>query len=173
MPETTTTKAVIMKLHEPNESMEQILESAVVANWADLMPGGKSGFIYIEYCFAPNGTLDYLQVWSSRKPGYWLLACSYWMSPSQSHDTGVHFDNGYKSEGLAHIFEVVMQHQNLFALPQNLGRQGLLQIVTPTQKECQQAAASMNDAFDRVNSLAQPSAKTVAPAGLQPQSLIA
>jgi len=49
------------------------------------------------------------------------------MSPSQSHESGVYFDNGYQSEGLAHILDVVMQHQNLFALPHNLGRQGLLQ----------------------------------------------
>jgi hypothetical protein len=173
MPETTTTKAVIMKLHEPNKSIEQILESAVVANWTDLMPGGRSGLIHIEYGFALNGTLDYLQVWSSRKRGYWLLACTYWMSPSQSHGTGVYFDNGYKSEGLAHIFEVVMQHQNLFGLPPNLGRQGLLQIVTPTEKEFKEAAASMNDVFDRLNSLAQPTAKTVAPAGLHSLQLIA
>jgi hypothetical protein len=162
-----------MKLHEPNENMEQILESAVVANWTDLMPGGRSGLVHIEYGFAPNGTLDYLQVWSSRKRGYWLLACTYRMSPTQSPGAGVYFDNGYKSEGLAHIFEVVMQHQNLFALPLNLGRQGLLQIETPTEMECKEAAASMNDVFDRLNSLAQPTAKTIAPVDLHSLPLIA
>ena len=35
--------------------------------------------------------------------------------------TGVRFENGYQSAGLAHILEFVMQHQNAFALPQNLG----------------------------------------------------
>jgi hypothetical protein len=149
-------KAVIMKLNEQDENIEQILESAVVVNWADLIRGGQSGLIHIEYGFAPSGTLDYLKVWSSIKRGYWLLACTYWMSASQSHDLGVHFDNGFESEGLAHILEVVMQHQNAFALPQNLGRQGLLQIATPTEKESKAAAASINDAFDRVNSLAKP-----------------
>ena len=156
MPETTTTKAVIMRLHEPNESMEQILESAVVANWTDLMPGGRSGLIHIEYGFAASGTLDYLKVWASIKRGYWLLACTYWMSASQSHDPGVHFDNGFESKGLAHILEVVMQHQKVFALPQNLNRPGLLQIAMPTEKERKAAAVSINDAFDRVNSLAEP-----------------
>jgi len=150
--------SVIMKLHEQDENFEHILESAVVVSWADLMRSGHSGLINIEYGFAPTGTLDYLQVWSSKKRGYWLLVCTYWMSASKSHKAGVHFDNGYASEGLAHILEVVMQHQSLFALPHNLGRQGLLQIVTPTEKEGKAAAASISDAFDRINSRAEPSA---------------
>jgi hypothetical protein len=78
------------------------------------------------------------------------------MSASHSHATGIHFDNRYESEGLAHILEVLMQHQNLFALPQNLGRRGLLQIGAPKEKESKAAAASMSDAFDRVKSLAEP-----------------
>jgi hypothetical protein len=36
------------------------------------------------------------------------------------------------SEGLTQILELVMQHQNLFAFLQSLGRSGLLQIVVPT-----------------------------------------
>jgi hypothetical protein len=148
-------KAAIMKLNEKDENIEQILESAVVVNWADLIRGGQPGLIHIEYGFAPSGTLDYLKVWSSIKRGYWLLACTYWMSASESHDAGVHFDNGFESKGLAHILEVVMQHQKVFALPQNLNRPGLLQIAMPTEKERKAAAASINDAFDRVNSLAE------------------
>jgi hypothetical protein len=170
--ETTPTNAVAV-LHERDESIEHILESAVVANWTDVVRGGRSGLIHIEYSFAPNDTLDRLQVWASRKPGYWLLVCSYRMSPSQSHESGIYFDNGYQSEGLAHIFDVVMQHQNLFALPHNLGRQGLLQISTPTENQCAGAAALMNDTFDRLNSLAPPKGKTVAPAGFHSLPLIA
>ena len=159
--DSASTKAVILKLNEQNENLEHILECAVVVNWADLMRG-RSGLIHIEYEFAPSGALDYLKVLSSVRRGYWLLACTYWMSASESHDAGVHFDNGYKSEGLAHILEVVMQHQNLFRLPQNLGRQGLLRIETPTEKENKAAAALINDAVDRVNSLAAPTANMVA-----------
>jgi hypothetical protein len=145
-----------MRLNE-NQNLERILESAVVVSWADLMRGAQSGLIHIEYGFAPSGTLDYLQVWSSITRGHWLLACEYWMSPSTSHGAGVHFDNGYQSEGLAHILEVVMQHQNAFALPPNLGRQGLLQITRPTEEESTTAAASVSEACDRVSSaLAEP-----------------
>jgi hypothetical protein len=137
-----------MKMNQ-KQNFDQILESAVVASWADLMRGGQSGLIHIEYGFAPSGTLDYLQVWSSIKRGHWLLACAYRMSPFELHNIGVHFDNGYESEGLTQILECVITHQNAFALPRNLGRAGLLQVSAPTQKEA--AAASVNEAFDYIH----------------------
>ena len=111
---------------------------------------GQSGVIHIKYHFASSGALDCVQIWSSIKWGYWLLACTYGMSASQFRDTGVHFDNGFKSEGLAQNLKVVMQHQSLFTLPENLGREGLLQIAAPTEKETKAAAASINAVVDRV-----------------------
>jgi hypothetical protein len=50
-----------------------------------------------------------------------------------------------------------MQHQDAFTLPLNLGRQGLLQISTPTIEERANAATSVNQAFDRPGAIfAQP-----------------
>jgi hypothetical protein len=145
-----------MKLSE-NQSLERILESAIVVSWADLMPGAQTGLIHIEYGFAAGRTLGYLKVLSSITRGQWLLACEYWMSASKAHGTGVHFHNGYQSEGLAHILEFVMQHQTAFVLPPDRGRLGLLQIPTPTEEESMAAAASVREAFDRFGSvLAQP-----------------
>ena len=149
-----------MKLNQ-DQSLERVLESAVVVSWTDLMRGDKSGLIHIEYGFAPSGTLDYLQVWSSITRGYWLLACSYWMSASQLHDIGIHFENEYRSQGLADILAVVMQHLSAFDLPPNLGRKGLLQITTPTEEESTGAAASMSDAFKRVAVLAERARATI------------
>lgn len=145
-----------------NQSLDEILESAIVVSWADLMRGREAGLtetglIHIEYGFAPGGTLDYLKVWSSIAPGHWLLVCEYWMSPSTFHGTGISFDNGYQSEGLAHTLGFVMQHQDAFTLPSNLGRQGLLQIPMPTPEESAAAATSVNQAFTRLGSaLAEP-----------------
>jgi len=139
-----------MTLNE-NQRLECILESAVVVSWTDLMRGAQTGLIHIEYGFAASGNLDYLKLWSSITRGHWLLACEYWMSPSTSHSTGVHFDNGYRSEGLSHILESVMQHQTAFSLPPDLGRQGLLQISTPTEEESTAAAAALNEAFERLD----------------------
>lgn len=136
-----------MKLLQ-SQNLERVLQSAVVVNWAELVPGGQDGLVHIEYGFSPSGLLDHLQVWSSSKRGYWLLACSYWMSPSEFHDIGIHFDNGYQSEALARILAIVMQHQRAFPLPLNIGRQGLLQITTPGEIERATAVASVKEAFE-------------------------
>ena len=133
-------------------NLARILEAAVVASWADLMRGGQTGLVHIEYIFAPSGTLDSLQVWSAISRGHWLLACSYWMSTSELHQTGVYFENRYESEGLAHILESVMQHQDAFTLPQNLGRPGLLQIPTPKDEEGPAAAALVKEICEHFGS---------------------
>ncbi len=137
---------------EVKQSLERTLESAVVVSWADLIHEAQTGLIHIEYGFAPTGTLDYLKIWSSLTRGHWLLACEYWMSESSFHGAGVRFDNGYESEGLSNILERVMQHQTLFVLPENMGRQGLLQIPTPTEEDRSEAGERIRDAFDRLDS---------------------
>jgi hypothetical protein len=144
---------------KPNakQSLERILESAIVVSWADLMRGAHTGLVHLKYGFAASGTLDYLQVWSSITRGHWLLVCGYWMSASKFHGNGVHFDNKYQSAGLAHILESVMQHQIAFVLPPNLGRQGLLQISTPTQEASKAASAYVGETLARLDSrLGQP-----------------
>jgi hypothetical protein len=136
---------------EAAQSLDLILESAIVVYWADLMHGIETGLIHIEYGFSTSGTLDYLKVWSSVSRGHWLLACGYRMPASAFHRARVHFDNGFQSEGLAHILELVMEHQNSFVLPPNLGRQGLLQISTPTEEESAAAATSVKETFDHLS----------------------
>jgi hypothetical protein len=138
---------------DENVSLERALESAIIVSWTDLMHGDQTGLIHIEYGFAPTGTLEYLKVWSSIARGHWLLACEYWMSANTFHRIGVRFENGYQSEGLARILEFVMQHQNSFVPPPNLGRQGLLQIPTPTEKESAAAAIAVNEAIHSFDSL--------------------
>lgn len=79
------------------------------------------------------------------------------MSESGFHSAGVRFDNGYESEGLSNILERVMQHQTVFALPENMGRQGLLQIPTPSKEDRSVAGEWIREAFDRLGSaLAEP-----------------
>jgi hypothetical protein len=144
---------------EVNQSLERTLESAVIVSWADLMHDAPAGLIHIEYGFAPTGTLDYLKIWSSLTRGHWLLACEYWMSDSPFHGVGLCFDNGYESEGLSNILERVMQHQASFVLPENMGRQGLLQIPTPTEEQRGAAGVLIHEAFDALASqLPQPAA---------------
>jgi hypothetical protein len=139
---------------KPNgiQDLERVLESAVVVNWRDLIHGMQDGLVHIEYVFSPSGMLEGLQVWSSIRRGYWLLACSYQITTSHGHNSGVHFDNGCKSEGLAHILPILMEHQSAFTLPPNLGRHGLLQVTKPAEVEIVAAAASIRDASDSAGS---------------------
>lgn len=138
-----------------SQSLERMLQYAVLVSWADLMRGAQTGLIHIEYGFAASGTLDYLKFLSSISRGHWLLALEYWTSPSKSHSIGVHFDNGYESETLKHILDSVMQHQTEFSLPVDFGRQGLLQVATPTQQESVVASALVNETLHRLGSLAE------------------
>src|ERR1700752_887990 len=137
-----------------SQSLEQILVSAVVVSWADLMRDAQAGLVHIEYDFAAGGTLDYLKFWSSISRGHWLLAVEYWASPSKSHSTGVHFENGYESEPLKHVLDSVMQHQPEFSLPVDFGSPGLLQITTPTQQESVAASALLNQTLCHLGSVA-------------------
>ena len=135
---------------DPKKSLEGMLQSAVVVSWADLMRSTEAGLVHIQYGFAAGGTLDFVQIWSCITRGQWLLACAYWMSASSFHGMGIHFDNGYESENLAHILDSLMQHQTAFSLPADLGRQGLLQLSSPTPEQSLAATASVNEALSLV-----------------------
>lgn len=137
------------------QSLERILEFAVVASWIDLMRDAQAGLVQIEYDFAAGGTLDYLKIWSSISRGHWLLAVEYWMTPSKSHSTGIHFENGYESDTLKHFLDLAMQHQTDFSLPVDRGRQGLLQIATPTQQERVVASALIQETLRHPGSITE------------------
>ena len=142
---------IMMKITE-NHTLEQMFESAIVASWKDLTNGAQPELMHMEYNLTADGSVDDLRIWSSIARGHWLLVCEYGMYASNSHSSGVRFDNGYHSEGLAHTLESVMRHQNDFALPPNLGRPGLLQIPRPTEAEIGAAQTSVREVFDPVSS---------------------
>ncbi len=112
-----------MKL-EHHQSLDRILESAVIVSWTDLVKDAKSGLIHLEYAFAPDGSLEHLKLWSSITRGHWLLACEYWMSASKFHSSGIHFETGFRSEGLTQTLEFIMQHQQAFSPSPDFGRTG-------------------------------------------------
>jgi hypothetical protein len=104
------------------QSLDRVLESAVIVSWADLMKDTKVGLIHLEYTFALDCSLESLKVLASATRGYWSLVCDYWMSTSASHGSGIHFENGFRSEGLSRILEFIMEHQHDFVTPPNVGR---------------------------------------------------
>ena len=58
---------------ENTQSLDRILESAVIVSWTDLVWNTQSKLIQIEYGFAPSGTVDYLKVWSAIEWGIGFL----------------------------------------------------------------------------------------------------
>jgi hypothetical protein len=131
-------------------SFGRILESAVVATWPDVVRGLPTDLVHVEYHLTASGVLDHLQVWSCIGKGHWLMVCGYQMAGSEFHDTGVRFHNGYQSNSLARILDLVILHQKAFSTPRHLGRAGLLQISTPTQAATAAAEVSINETFHHI-----------------------
>jgi hypothetical protein len=134
------------------QNLDRLLGSAVVQSWPDLMKDATAGSLHLEYAFAPDDSLDYLMLWSSKLRGEWDLVCDYWMSTFAFRKRGIHFKNGFRSENLARTLEIIMRHQRTFSPFPNLGRTGVLQIQAPTGEETQAAAQSLSDAFCRIDS---------------------
>lgn len=129
--------------------MDNILESAVVLSWKDLLRPSQRGLIHIEY--APGTRLPYLKIWqlTGRGRGEWSLVCEYWMSrgPIVSPGDGMTFRNDYHSAGLAEMLEVIMQHQDNFA-PSLKPWAGLIQVTPPTAQENLASEACMRQAYE-------------------------
>lgn len=132
--------------------LDRLLEAAVIVGWPELIADSVSGSVHVEYDFGPNGEVIFLRIWLSETRGVWHLVCSYCLPSSGSRDRGLPFENRYASERLAETLNFAMHHQNIFPAPPNLGRQGLLQIANPSEKERANAAALITKAFDAVRS---------------------
>jgi hypothetical protein len=50
-------------------SFDQILESAVILSWVDLLPDHRPGSIHVEYVFGAEGTISTLKLWLSTLRG--------------------------------------------------------------------------------------------------------
>jgi hypothetical protein len=131
--------------------LDRTLECAVVLSWDELMPSATSGLIHIEYRTGSDGLIDYLKIWSSTIRGYWQLVCECWMRPLWSHVIGMSFGKDYYSVDLAHMLELVMQHENDFS--QIPDRDGLIQVSPPTPEERLAAERWTREMFNQYGSV--------------------
>lgn len=125
-------------------TLDQILESAVVLSWKDLLPGTRTSLVHVEYRLGPGGSLEFLKVWSSITRGHQYLVCEWNPSAAANH---VSFSNDFYSKDLAHMLESIIQHQAVFFKDLTLHRDGLVQIHPPTEEDQRTAEACMADAF--------------------------
>jgi hypothetical protein len=135
-----------MALHA-NQALDQMLESAVVVAWDDLVPMGKPGPVHIQYQFAGDHSLANLQVWASEGKGHWMLVCEYVGVPSARKDVPLTFNNGYRSDALTQLLGFIITQQSSFARAPELDRDSLVQVHLPTENEKAQALKSANEAL--------------------------
>ena len=127
-----------------NITLDQILESAVVLSWKDLLPGIRTSLVHVEYRLGPGGSLEFLKVWSSITRGHQYLVCESNLSAATNH---VSFSNDFYSKDLAQMLESIIRNQAVFFKDLTLHRDGLVQIHPPTEEDRRSAEACMAEAF--------------------------
>jgi hypothetical protein len=135
-----------------NITLDRILESAVVLNWKDLLPGTRTNLVHVEYRLGPGGSLEFLKVWSSITRGHQYLVCEWNPSAATNY---VSFSNDFYSKDLAQMLESIIQHQAVFSKDLTLHRDRLVQVHPPTEEDRRSAEACMTEAFHSFVSLRQ------------------
>ncbi len=132
-------------LPAPNVQLSQILESAVVLNWSDLVPAATGGLLQIEYHVGGERTVDSLKMWCNTARGYWSLICDYSVNPGWAN--GPRFSNGFHSRKLGRLLESIMLNQNLFQHASEVNSNVVIQVGPPTPEEVAAAELQMAEAF--------------------------
>jgi hypothetical protein len=135
-----------------NLQLEQVLESAVILSWNELLSGSDSAVVQVEYATAPEPCLQYLKIWRSTKQKQWELICEYWISagsPGAPH-IGLTFGRGYHSGRLTEILESVLQHQG--GIPDALSGEtkvNVIVIALPSAHESLSATRCISEAYEQ------------------------
>src|ERR1035438_2154694 len=128
-----------------NIQLSQILESAVIVNWSDLVQVAAGSLQKIEYQIGGGRTVDSLKMWCNTARGSWSLICDYSVNPGWS--SGPRFSNGFHSRDLGRLLESIMLNQNLFQHASEVNSNIVIQISPPTQEEIAAAKLQMDEAF--------------------------
>jgi hypothetical protein len=128
-----------------NVQLSQILESAVVLNWSDLVRVASGGLLQVEYHIGGERSVDSLKMWCNTTRGYWSLICDYSVNPGWSN--GPRFSNGFHSRNLGRFLESIMLNQNLFQHASEANSNVVIQVSPPTQEEIAAAKLQMAEAF--------------------------
>lgn len=130
-----------------------VLESAVVLSWQELLKDSSPGLVHVEYGTDPEPCLQYVKIWLSPRQGRWDLVCEYWMSAGLSGRSarGLTFSNGYHSAALSEMLQDMMRQCDGF--PNSLAGDShvnLIPVNAPTADERQKAKTCITDAYQRI-----------------------
>jgi hypothetical protein len=119
-----------------SQSLDQLLNSAIVLNWDAVTQSSTPGRIRVEYHIGADGSLEYLKLWSHTRE-YWSLVCEY--SAHLSWSDGPRFCNGYHSRLLSRLLQSIMMNQRQCSHSHNPNTNGALEIGPPTPEDVEAA----------------------------------
>jgi hypothetical protein len=131
------------------QTLDRILQCAIVLNWREVMRDSQQGSIHVEYRLGPGGSLQHIRVLSSRPRGGKKVVCEYRTQSSASNSRGLAFSNGYQSDELAQMVEFIVRHEATFPRGFACSPDRMLQIQFPTREETTAALLSMGEVMTR------------------------
>lgn len=131
-------------LSASRQSLDQLLNSAVVLNWDALTRSSTPGRIRVEYHIGADGALEYLKVWNSARE-YWSLICEY--SVHLGLSDGPRFCNGYHSHSLGRLLQSIMMSQRVCSDTSTPNSNGRLEVGPPTMDDVEAARLRVSESF--------------------------
>lgn len=95
--------------------LNDILESALILNWAAFGHPSDGGMVQVEYHVGTESSIEYLKIWSANTRGYLSLVCDYVIAMHRPNGAGARFSNGFHSRDLGRFLDSILMNQNLFA----------------------------------------------------------
>lgn len=131
-------------LSAPPQSLDQLLNSAVVLNWDAVTQSSAPGRVRVEYHIGADGGLEYLKLWSHARE-YWSLVCEY--STHLGWSDGPRFCNGYHSQSLSRLLQSIMMNQRQCSHSRNPNTNGTLDVGPPTAGDVEAAKLRVSETF--------------------------
>lgn len=126
------------------QSLDQLLNSAVVLNWEALTQSATSGRVRVEYYIGGDGALEYLKLWNHARE-YWSLICEY--SVHSGWSDGPRFCNGYHSRSLSRLLQSIMILERQSTQNHIPNTNGRLEVGPPTAQDIETATLQVSETF--------------------------
>jgi hypothetical protein len=132
--------------------LNQILEGAVILNWAAFGHSSDGGMVQLEYHVGAENAIEYLKIWSANSRGYLSLVCDYVVAMHRPNGAGARFSNGFHSRDLVRFLDSIFMNPNLFSHDCRSNGNVLIRVGPPNDEQV--AAAKLR--VDQILSLASP-----------------